>query len=104
MVMNKNQNVSSRVRKNIFWKFTIKVRFTFAVIFLWDITEKKMEKRLNYRIEEWHTSTPYYIFWNQSTYPTVCLLLEIWHRTNYFIAVWGKYILDSNFEVAFPLT
>ena len=33
------------------------------------------EKRLNYSIEERHSSTPYDIFRNQSTYPTVCLLI-----------------------------
>ena len=38
--------------------------------------KEKNEKRLNYHIEEWHTSTPYYIYFNQSTYPTVCLLLD----------------------------
>ena len=39
---------------------------------------EKNEKRLNYRIEECHTSTPYDILRNQSTYPTVCLLLYTW--------------------------
>ena len=66
--------------------------------------KEKNEKRLNYRIEEWHTSTPYDIFWNQSTYPTVCLLIDMWHRTDHFITVGGKWIFDSNFEVAFKLT
>ena len=47
---------------------------------------------------------PYDIFWNQSTYPTVCLLLETWHRTDHCITVCGKWIFDANFEVAFPLT
>ena len=50
----------------------------------------KNEKRLNYCIEEWHTSTPYDIFWNQSTYPTVCLLLEILHWTDHCIIFFGK--------------
>ena len=72
------------------------------MIFLWDIT-KKNEKRLNYCIDEWHTSTPYDIFRNQSTYPTVCVLLDMWNQTNHCIKVCGKWILDSNFEVAFPL-
>ena len=36
--------------------------------------EKKL-KRLNYRIEEWHTYTPYDILRDQYNYPTVCLLL-----------------------------
>ena len=59
--MNKRQNISSGVGKNLFWTFIIKVGCTSAVIFLWDIT-KKNEKILNYCTEEWHTSTPYDIF------------------------------------------
>ena len=61
---------------------------------------EKNGKRLNYRIEEWHTSTSYDIFRNQSTYPTVCLLLDTWHRTDHCIAVFGKCIFDSNLKVA----
>ena len=61
-------------------------------------------KRLNYFIEEWHTSTPYYIFRNQYNYQTVCLLLDTSHRTNCCITVCGKWIFDSDFEVTFPLT
>ena len=41
-----------------------------------DILMGHQKKRLNYHIEEWHTSTPYDISRNQSTYPTVCLLIE----------------------------
>ena len=33
----------------------------------------------------------------------MCLLLDMWHRTNNCIIVCGKWIFDSNFEVAFPL-
>ena len=66
--------------------------------------KEKNEKRLNYRIEEWHISTPYDIYRNQSTYLTVCLLLDMWHQTYHGITVCGKCIFDSNFEVAFPLT
>ena len=73
------------------------------MIFLWVITNKN-EKRLNYRIEEWHTSRQYDILWNQSTYPTVCLLLDTWHRTDHCIIVCGKWIFGFNFEVEFPLT
>ena len=65
--------------------------------------EKKI-KRLNYCIEEWHTPTPYDILRNQSTYPTVCLLLDTWHRTDNCISVCGRYIFDSNLKVALPLT
>ena len=89
--------------KNIFWKYIIKVGCTSAVIFSWDITEKN-EKRLNYRIKEWHTSTPYDILRNQSTYPIVCLLLDTWRRTDHCITVCGKWIFDSNMKVALPLT
>ena len=63
----------------------------------------KNEKILNYRIEEWHTSRPYDIFPDNSTYPTVCLLLDMCYRTNHCIRFCGKWIFDSNFEVAFPL-
>ena len=65
---------------------------------------EKNEKRLNYRIEEWHTSTPYDIFWNQSTYTTVCLLLDTWHLSDHCITVFGKWIFNSNLKVALPLT
>ena len=80
--------------QSIFWKF---------MIFLWGITKKK-RKWLNYSIEYWHTSTPYDIFWNQSTYPNVCFLLYTWKCTNHCITVCGKWIFDSNFEVEFLLT
>ena len=65
--------------------------------------KEKNEKRLNYRIEEWHTYPSYDIFWNRSTYPTVCLLTDTWYRTNHCITVCGKWTFDSNFEVAVPL-
>ena len=86
-----------------FLKFIIKVGCTSAVIFLWDTTKKK-RKRLNYCIEELHISTSYDIFRNQSTYPTVCLLLDMWKRTDNCIKVFGKWIFDSNLKVALPLT
>ena len=66
--------------------------------------KEKNEKRPNYCIEEWHTSTSYDIFWNKSTYPNVCLLLDTWHRTDHCITVCGKWIFDSNLKVALPLT
>ena len=47
---------------------------------------------------------PYDIYWNQSTYSTVFLLLDKWHRTNHCFIVCGKWIVYSNFEVVFPLT
>ena len=34
----------------------------------------------------------------------MCLLLDTWHRTDNCITVCGKWIFDSDFEVAFPLT
>ena len=66
--------------------------------------KEKNEEVLNYYIEEWHTSTTYDIFWYQYTYPAVCLLPEICHQIYHCIKVCGKWIFDSNFEVAFPLT
>ena len=74
------------------------------MIFLRDITEKKNENKLNYQIEEWHTSTTCDIFRNQFTYPTVCLLLYTWHRTDHCITVFGKWTFDSNLKRALPLT
>ena len=65
---------------------------------------EKNEKRLNERIEEWHTSTPYDIFRNQSTYPNVCLLPYMWHLTDHCITSCSKWIFDSNLKVALPLT
>ena len=65
---------------------------------------KKNVKRLNYCIEERHTSTQYDIFRNLSNYPTVCLLLDKSHRTDNFITVCIKWVVDSNFEVTFALT
>ena len=97
------QNITSSVCKHIFWKYITKVICTSAVIFFWDITEKK-PKKPNYRIEEWHTSTPYDILRIQSTYPTVCLLLDTWQRTDHCITVCGKWIFDSNLKVELPLT
>ena len=102
-VMNTSLNISSSVCKDLFWKYIIKVRCTSSVIFLWDTTDKK-QKRVNYRIEEWHTSTPYDILWNESTYPNVCLLPYMWHRTDHCITVCGKWIFVSNLKVALPLT
>ena len=65
---------------------------------------EKNEKIPNYCIEEWHTSTPYDIFRNESTCPTVCLLLDMWHQNDHCIIVCGKWIFDSNLKVALPLT
>ena len=102
-MINIRQNILSSVYKNIIWKYIIKAGCTSDVIFLWYITEKK-RKILNYCIEEWHTSTPYNIFWNQSTSSTVYLLLETWHRIYHCIVVCGKWIFYSNLKVALTLT
>ena len=98
------QNISSGISKNLLWEFKIKVKCTSAVIIFMVHHKEKNEKRLNYCIDEWHTYIPYDIFSNQSNYPTVCLLLYMWHRTNNCIIVCGKWIFDSNFEVPFTLT
>ena len=96
-------NISSGVIKSLFWKFRIKVECTSAVIFYWTL-QIKNGKIPNYCIEEWHTFIPYDIFWNQYTYPTVCLLLDTWQRTDHYIKVCSEWIFDFNFEVAFSLT
>ena len=41
---------------------------------------------------------------NHSNDPTMCLLLDTAHRKNNCITVCGKWIFDSNFEFALPLT
>ena len=41
-VMNMRQNISSSVCKNLFWEYIMKFGCTYAVIFLWDVTEKKI--------------------------------------------------------------
>ena len=60
------------------------------------------ENKFIYRIEEWHTSTPYDILCKRCTYQTVCLFLDTWHRTDYCITVFGKLIFYSNLKVALP--
>ena len=65
---------------------------------------EKNEIRINYRIQEWHTFTTYYILHNQYNYPTVCLLLDTSHRADYCITVCGKWIFYSNLKMALPLT
>ena len=64
---------------------------------------EKNEKRLNYCIEKWHKSVPYDISRNESTYPTVCLLLYTSYYTDHCITVCGKCIFGSNLKVALPL-
>ena len=66
--------------------------------------KEKSVNRLNYPIEEWHTSTSYDIFWYQYNYLTICLLLDMYHHTDHCITVCSKWIFDSNIEVTFPLT
>ena len=34
----------------------------------------------------------------------MCLLLDTWHRTDHCITVCGKWTVDSNLEMEFPLT
>ena len=98
------QNISSGASKNIFWKLKNKGLMHFCCDILMGHHKEKNEKKPNYCITKWHTSTPYDIFRNQSTYLTVCLLLYTWHQTDHCITVCGKWILDSNFEGALPLT
>ena len=81
-----------------------KVRMYFCRDILMGHHVEKKEKIPNYRIEEWHTSTPYDILWNESTYLTVYLVLDMWHRNDHCISVCGKWIFDSNLKVALTLT
>ena len=93
----------NRHKKSLLLKYIIKVVYTSAVISLWAIIDKK-PKKPNYCIDEWHTSMLYDILWNESTYPTLCLLIDMWHRNDHCIKVFSKYISDSNLKVALPLT
>ena len=46
----------------------------------------------------------YDLFQNHYNYPTVCLFLDMAHRTDHVITVCGKLIFDYNLEFALPLT
>ena len=48
--------------------------------------------------------TTYDILQNHSKYPTVCLLLDMAHRTDNCITICGKWIFDYNLEFSLPLT
>ena len=98
-----HHNISSIICKDLFWKYIIMVVWTSAVS-SYGPSQRKNQKRTNYCIEGWHTSTPYDILWNQYTYTTVFLLLDIWHRIDHCITVCGKWIFYSNLKVALPLT
>ena len=102
--MDMRQNISSGVRKSLFWKIHNKCRMHFCRDIILGHHKKKNKNRFNYCIEEWHTSSTYDIFRNQPNDTTVCLLLDTLHRNNNCITVCDKWIFDSNFEVAFPLT
>ena len=69
------QNISSGVKKSLL-EIHNKGRMHFFRDILMGCRREKNEKITNYCIEEWHTSTPYDIFWDKSTYKTVCLLLD----------------------------
>ena len=63
------------------------------------------EIKIHYHIQEWNKfTTTYDIFQNQSNYPTVCLLLDMAHRTDHCITFCGKWIFDSDLEFTLPLT
>ena len=102
--MNMSQNISSGVSKNVFWEIKNNGWMHFYRDILMEHHRLKKRKKLNYCIEEWHTSAPYDIFRNKYSYPTVCLLLDTWHRNYHCIAVCGKWIFDSNLKVSLPLT
>ena len=102
--MDMRQNISSGVSKSLFWQIHNNVVMHFCRDILIVHNNEKTKIKSNYCIEEWHTSTKYNIFRNQSAYPTVCLLLDTWHRNDHCITGFGKYMFDSNLKVALPLT
>ena len=65
---------------------------------------EKNEIKIHYHIQEWHKFTTYDILQNQFNYPSVCLLLDTEHQDDHCITVCGKWIFDSNLELALPLT
>ena len=68
-------------------------------------SREKKEQKIHYQIQEWNTyTTTFDILQNHSNYPTVCLLLDMAHRTDHYITVCGKWLFDSNLESALPLT
>ena len=81
-----------------------KVRMQFCRDILMVHNREKNEIRIHYHIKEWHTFMTYDIFHNQSNYPTVYLLLDTVRRADHCITVCGKWMFDSNFKLALPLT
>jgi hypothetical protein len=66
---------------------------------------EKKEKRINYSVEEWKEYMTFDIFLNVSPYPTVCAIIDSASQgIGHCITVCDKWIFDSNFEWAFPLT
>jgi len=65
---------------------------------------EKKEKRISYSVEEWKESMTFDIFQNVSPYPTVCAIIDSSQGIGHCITVCDKWIFDSNFEWAFPLT
>ena len=88
-VMNLRRDISSGKSKSLFLSLIIRFECNSIVIFLWDNTEKK-RKKIHYDIQEWHTFMTYDILHNQSTYLTVCLLLDTAHWADYCVTVCGK--------------
>ena len=68
-------------------------------------SREKTEQKIHYQIQEWNTyTTTYDILQNHYNCPTVCLILDMAHRTDHCITVCGKWIFYSNLESALPLT
>ena len=81
-----------RHKQTVLWKSIIKARCNSAVIFLWDITEKKTKKT---QLSYWgmaYIHAIWYIY--ESVYLSNCV----------FVNVSGEWIFDSNLKVALPLT
>ena len=66
--------------------------------------KQKNEKKLRYTVQNWNESKPFDIFKDISTWPTVCLLLDSAGRAEHCVTVCNKWIFDSNFDYAFPLS
>ena len=66
--------------------------------------KERKEQKIHYHIQEWNKFTRTYdILQNQSNYLTVCLLLDMAHRTDHCITICGKWIFYSNLEFTLPI-
>ncbi len=91
-------------REESLYKLEHKGRMQYCKDIIMGQFKQKGERKLNYGVEEWKEQPSYNIFTNISPYPTVCNLLDESLGTGHCVTVCNKWIFDSNFEQALPLT